>query len=103
MKVGDRVASLVEGNWIETIVTARQNDTFSVLDADTSSEATAPVIVKRTQVIRLPPLLGLPKLDVHSYVIPVGTKVLALWPSSTTYYEAVVEAREGGQVQVETE
>ena len=103
MKVGDRVASFVDGSWIETVVTDRQNDSFSVVDADTSSEAALPVVVNRTQVIRLPQSLGLAKLDVRSYTIAVGTKVLALWPSSTTYYEAVVEAREGVQVQVEKE
>ena len=100
VKVGDRVASLVDGNWIETIVTGRRNDSFSVVDADSSSETPLSLVVNHSRVIRLPPSLGLPQLDVHSYVIPVGTKVLALWPSSTTYYEAVVEARDGGQVQV---
>lgn len=99
VKVGDRVASFVDGNWIETIVTGRRNDSFSVVDADSSSETPLSLVVNHSRVIRLPPSLGLPQLDVHSYVIPVGTKVLALWPSSTTYYEAVVEARDGGQVQ----
>mgnify|MGYP002440688801 FL=1 len=100
VKVGDRVASFVDGNWIETIVTGCRNDSFSVVDADSSSETPLSLVVNHSRVIRLPPSLGLPQLDVHSYVIPVGTKVLALWPSSTTYYEAVVEARDGGQVQV---
>lgn len=101
VKVGDRVASLVDGNWIETVVTDRQKDTFSVVDADTSSGAALPVVVNQTQMIRLPQSLGLAKLDVRTYAIAVGSKVLALWPSSTTYYEAVVEARESVQVQVE--
>ncbi|KNB44606.1 hypothetical protein JH06_4134 [Blastocystis sp. subtype 4] len=42
------------------------------------------VIIDETQLIRMP----------HTYMLPVGYKVLALWPSSTTYYEAVVDFRE---------
>ena len=58
------------------------------------------VIIDETQLIRMPQSLNILKLDVSTYMLPVGYKVLALWPSSTTYYEAVVDFRENVPVRV---
>lgn len=70
------------------------------MDADVETEMTDPIVVNETSVIRMPQSLGLLKLDVSTYLLPVGYKVLALWPSSTTYYEAIVDFRENVPVRV---
>ena len=58
------------------------------------------VTVDETQLIRMPQSLSILKLDVNTYLLPVGYKVLALWPSSTTYYEAIVDFRENVPVRM---
>lgn len=65
-----------------------------MIDADVDAGESKSVIVEETQLIRIPKSLNIQKLDVNTYLLPVGCKVLALWPSSTTYYEAIVDFRE---------
>ena len=85
---------------LEWCICKSLTNTFSVVDADMDSGESKSVIIDETQLIRMPQSLNILKLDVSTYMLPVGYKVLALWPSSTTYYEAVVDFRENVPVRV---
>ena len=71
-----------------------------VVDADASSLGTgSTVAIRQNSVIRMPSSLAIRQLDVNAYVLPPQYKVLALWPETTAYYEAIVLSREHAKVR----
>ena len=89
LSAGYRVAALVEGKWILATILGYSNGKYSVEDAD--DEETLRYSLGRNELIpTASPDRALPLVE---YNFKKGDRVLAVFPDTTCFYQAVVNGK----------
>lgn len=71
---------------------------FTVLDGEENLENPPEYCVDSQHIINYPLSYSQATLTANDFILAPGTKVLALWPQTTAFYEAVVLPRDNSPV-----
>ena len=67
--------------------------TFTVVDGEENLEHPQQYVVYRQEIINYPASYTQANYTTRDFMLPPGTRVLALWPGSTAFYDAIVLPR----------
>lgn len=67
--------------------------TFTVIDGEENLEHPQQYVVYRQEIINYPASYTQANYTTRDFMLPPGTRVLALWPGSTAFYDAIVLPR----------
>ena len=98
---GSTAVAYINNTWILVKVKSIQDGVFTVVDGEENLEHPQQYVVYRQEIINYPASYTQANYTTRDFMLPPGTRVLALWPGSTAFYDAIVLPRSNIPVQLE--